>query len=126
MYFQGHLATAKPLDGCSEIKPPRHFPVNDTAGLGNTWIALIKRENCDFDLKVLNAQRAGFQAAIVFNNESGELLPMGSSFGKCDHYYVTILLGNSVYVTFLFLFYLFCFSWKGCQDSVCVHQPTQR
>ena len=35
--------------------------------------------NCTFDLKVYNAQRAGFAAAIVYNYDSDILLTMSSS-----------------------------------------------
>jgi hypothetical protein len=48
------------------------------------WIALVQRTpsifgNCSFDLKVFNAQRAGFAAVIIFNSESDNLIKMSSS-----------------------------------------------
>lgn len=50
------------------------------------WIALIMRTpsvygNCSFDLKVYNAQRAGFSAVIIYNSESNNLIKMSSSGG---------------------------------------------
>ena len=70
------------MDACSHVAPPKHYPFNKTGGLGNKWIALIKRGNCDFDLKVLNAQYAGFIAVVVYNNESGSAIgPMNG--GHC-------------------------------------------
>lgn len=48
------------------------------------WIALVLRTpsatgNCSFDLKVYNAQKAGFAAVIVYNSESDNLIKMSSS-----------------------------------------------
>lgn len=41
--------------------------------------ALIKRgSNCDFDIKVWNAQMAGFKAVIIYNDVDNELVRMGS------------------------------------------------
>lgn len=52
------------------------------------WIVLIKRTptvfgNCSFDLKVHNAQIAGYKAVIIYNSESDNLIKMSSS-GKYD------------------------------------------
>ena len=33
------------------------------------WIAVVQRGGCPFDTKVLNMQRAGFKAALIFNNQ---------------------------------------------------------
>ena len=48
------------------------------------WIALVQRTpsiygNCSFDLKVYNAQEAGFKAVIIYNSESDNLIKMSSS-----------------------------------------------
>ncbi len=49
-----------------------------------SWIAIIQRtpgsrSNCTFDLKVHNAQQAGFSAVIIYNVDSNNLIKMSSS-----------------------------------------------
>ncbi|XP_037679918.1 E3 ubiquitin-protein ligase ZNRF4 [Choloepus didactylus] len=68
--LRGYLMEAKPPNACQPIEGPR---------LGNGSlgaIALIRRYDCTFDLKVLHAQRAGFEAAIVHNVRSDDLVRM--------------------------------------------------
>lgn len=60
---------AEPLQACSDIKTPP----NDTRYEGNNWIVLIARFNCSFEDKIRNAQKAGYDAAIVHNVGSNEL-----------------------------------------------------
>ncbi|KAJ3138452.1 hypothetical protein HK101_003744, partial [Irineochytrium annulatum] len=43
------------------------------------WFALVPRGNCPFDVKVLNAQLAGFAGAIIYNNGSAYLPAPDSS-----------------------------------------------
>ncbi|XP_076975649.1 E3 ubiquitin-protein ligase ZNRF4 [Tamandua tetradactyla] len=69
--LRGYLQEAKPPNACQPIESPR-LP---NASLGA--IALIRRYDCTFDLKVLHAQRAGFGAAIVHNVRSDHLVRMG-------------------------------------------------
>uniref|UniRef100_A0A8C4N080 E3 ubiquitin-protein ligase ZNRF4 n=1 Tax=Equus asinus asinus TaxID=83772 RepID=A0A8C4N080_EQUAS len=65
---RGYLMEAKPANACHPIEgPPR--PGNGSLGA----IVLIRRYDCTFDLKVLHAQRAGFEAAIVHNAASQDL-----------------------------------------------------
>lgn len=52
---------ADPEDGCSKIKSP---PIS------GDWFALIKRGNCNFDVKVRNAQNSNYTLAIIFNVNS--------------------------------------------------------
>ncbi|XP_025223007.1 E3 ubiquitin-protein ligase ZNRF4 [Theropithecus gelada] len=68
--IRGYLMEVKPANACHPVEAPR---------LGNRSlgaIALIRRYDCTFDLKVLNAQRAGFEAAIVHNVHSDDLVSM--------------------------------------------------
>ncbi|XP_037360139.1 E3 ubiquitin-protein ligase ZNRF4 [Talpa occidentalis] len=67
---RGYLMEAKPANACHPIEGPR--PGNGSLGA----IVLIRRYDCTFDLKVLNAQRAGFEAAIVHNVRSDDLVRM--------------------------------------------------
>lgn len=54
-------------DGCGSL--------NVTSN--STTAVLLIRGNCDFDIKALNAQSAGFGAAIIFDNVKEGLFEMG-------------------------------------------------
>ena len=86
---------ANPIDGCKSIEPPPNVSFVDP----NEWIALIKRtpgiyNNCSFDVKVHNAQNAGFKAVIVYNSDSDTLITMSSS-GKFSIKIPSIFVGFS-------------------------------
>jgi E3 ubiquitin-protein ligase RNF13 len=78
--FFGFIVHANPKGACTPIEPP---PKNVSYVEPNQWIALILRTpgvaNCSFDLKVYNAERAGYSAVIVYNSESDMLIRMSPS-----------------------------------------------
>lgn len=59
--FQGYILAADPEDGCSKIESPPQ---------SGSWFALIRRGNCNFDVKVRNAQNSNYTLAIIFNVNS--------------------------------------------------------
>ncbi len=62
--------TSAPTEGCNTF--------TNTAAM-NGKIALIRRANCNFTVKVKNAQLAGAVGVIMMNNIDGEPIPMGGS-----------------------------------------------
>ncbi|KAF5735379.1 receptor y region transmembrane domain- and RING domain-containing protein 2 [Tripterygium wilfordii] len=78
----GVLHLAEPLDACLEL-------TNKVERVPNTSLpfVLIVRGGCSFEDKVRKAQKAGFKAAIVYNNEDdGVLVSMaGNSAGVKIH-----------------------------------------
>lgn len=65
----GILYVAEPLDACS----PLTNAVEKVEGASSPFV-LIVRGGCGFEDKVRNAQKAGFAAAIVYDNEDGGVL----------------------------------------------------
>lgn len=70
--LKGFLIGARPENACMPIDPPPGDNKTDA------FIALIRRFDCDFDVKVLHAQRAGYKAAIIHNVGANDLISMGS------------------------------------------------
>jgi len=64
-----------PEDGCDPTdftSPPKHRErVN--------WIAVMSRSKCNFEKKVRNAAEHNYSAAIVYNDHSDKIFPMGGS-----------------------------------------------
>lgn len=78
----GKLHVAEPLDACSPLTNKVNFVGDVTA----SPFALIIRGGCSFEDKVRRAQTAGFKAAIVYDNEDGDLVAMaGTSAGIKIH-----------------------------------------
>lgn len=65
--FKGNIVSAFPEDACSKIDPPESNSKNDK------WFALILRGNCNFDVKVRNAQNSNFSLAIVYDISSNNV-----------------------------------------------------
>ncbi|XP_074273319.1 receptor homology region, transmembrane domain- and RING domain-containing protein 2-like [Silene latifolia] len=78
----GKLYIAEPLDACSPLTN-----IVDHGGNYSAPFALIIRGGCGFEDKVRKAQKAGFEAAIIYDNEDdGILIAMaGNSAGIRIH-----------------------------------------
>lgn len=73
----GKLYIAEPIDGCSQLRNR----VEDVVGNCSSPIALIVRGGCSFEDKIRRAQNAGFEAAIIYDNEDvGSLVASNSLF----------------------------------------------
>jgi subtilisin family serine protease len=69
--ISGQVVIADPINGCDAPF------VNATAIAGN--VAVLRRGDCDFEVKALNAQQAGAIAVIVVNNVPGAPIVMSGS-----------------------------------------------
>ncbi|XP_018547107.1 E3 ubiquitin-protein ligase RNF167 [Lates calcarifer] len=76
--LMGILVVSRPLNGCTAIDPPPPLPPSYDANTTKI-IVLIRRYDCNFDIKVLHAQQAGYNAAIIHNMYSDTLLNMNYS-----------------------------------------------
>ena len=70
--IQAFDGSANPSEACNAL-------VNGAEVAGN--IALLDRGNCNFTVKVKNAQNAGARAVIVVNNQAGGPIDMGGTDG---------------------------------------------
>ncbi|XP_061382674.1 E3 ubiquitin-protein ligase RNF13 isoform X1 [Danaus plexippus] len=71
--LRGYLVAGEPRDGCSALEKP---PLDEN--FTGKWVVLIARYNCSFEVKIRNAQEAGFDCAIVHNVNSSELETMSA------------------------------------------------
>ncbi|XP_028278088.1 E3 ubiquitin-protein ligase RNF167 [Parambassis ranga] len=76
--LMGLLVASHPLNGCAPIDPPPSLPPSFNANT-TKFVVLIRRYDCNFDIKVLHAQQAGYDAAIVHNMHADTLLNMNYS-----------------------------------------------
>ncbi|KAM3960155.1 godzilla E3 ubiquitin protein ligase [Aphomia sociella] len=72
--LRGYLIAGDPPDGCGNLTKPPSLP---DSFVGN-WIVLVARYNCNFEVKVRNAQAAGYDLAIVHNVNSTDLETMSA------------------------------------------------
>lgn len=77
--IQGYVQVANPSSACTPIEEPP-FPTNSSY----LWFVLIERNPCSFEIKVRNAQKAGYQAAIVYNVGPPSNSNNGASFSVLD------------------------------------------
>ncbi|XP_063003227.1 E3 ubiquitin-protein ligase RNF167-like [Elgaria multicarinata webbii] len=71
MGLTGYLVEAVPMNACLPIEAP---PASNRTP--PSFIVLIRRYDCSFDVKISHAQQAGFQAAIIHNVYSDLLVSM--------------------------------------------------
>lgn len=93
----GKFASADPPDGCGpSIQPSPAF----------SCFALIRRGNCNFAHKALNAQKAGFQAAVIYNDQNDDLIAMsgGPSSYLVNIPAVFIGLTDGIFINHTFLY----------------------
>ncbi|XP_063147140.1 E3 ubiquitin-protein ligase ZNRF4 [Candoia aspera] len=69
--LKGYLVETVPANACHPIKA---VPASNRTPSG--FIALIRRYDCPFSLKVFHAQEAGYRAAVIYNLYSDLLVSM--------------------------------------------------
>lgn len=72
---RGIFFMAEPSDACSLLTNKLAPKSDDT----KSSMVLIIRGGCSFDAKVRRAQAAGFEAAIIYDNEYGDLIAMAGN-----------------------------------------------
>ncbi|XP_022160265.1 E3 ubiquitin-protein ligase RNF13 isoform X1 [Myzus persicae] len=83
--IKGYILRSKPEDGCTKIESPPK---------SGSFFALIKRGNCNFDVKVRNAQNSNYTLAIIFNVNSSLILPMNGK-NTSDIVIPSVFVGDS-------------------------------
>ncbi len=90
--LEGMLVVASPIEACQPIQRPPQ-PKNTSEFI--SYFALIKRGDCTFNEKVLNAQKMMYGGAIVFNVGSDELLDMGGDKDAHEVVIPSVFVGAS-------------------------------
>lgn len=70
---------ASDVYGCGHMDGPPSTSDQDAR-----FVVLMARNNCTFFEKVMNAEKAGFAAAIVYNFESDDLVEMSGDSGSTE------------------------------------------
>ncbi|XP_059486106.1 E3 ubiquitin-protein ligase RNF13 isoform X2 [Neocloeon triangulifer] len=86
--LKGLLVYSNPPSGCPNLEQPPN--VTNYTG---QWIALIRRYDCNFEDKIRNAQRAGYDAVIVHNVNSSDLEIMSANY-SADIYIPSVFVGE--------------------------------
>ncbi|KAK4472401.1 hypothetical protein MN116_003658 [Schistosoma mekongi] len=69
----GRIHASHPINGCVD-----RIPLPENASESTLpYISLIKRGNCSFSRKTISAEKSGYIAAIIFNDEDDSTFPMG-------------------------------------------------
>ena len=92
----GVLYLAEPIDACSDLT--NQFEKGSNC---SSPFVLIIRGGCSFEDKVRRAQKAGYKAAIIYDNEEGILVASKTfSYMKNDFYPVLSCL---ILLTWIFI-----------------------
>lgn len=97
----GYLVQADPAEACSPIVPPPDMGYK----VKRDFISVIRRSrrddssswstNCTFDQKVLFAQQAGYQAAVIYNVGSERIFRMDGGAQSASVMIPSVLVGAS-------------------------------
>ncbi|XP_013783906.1 E3 ubiquitin-protein ligase RNF13-like isoform X1 [Limulus polyphemus] len=71
--IEGMIVTANPIDACDSIWSP---PYSSNSSL--KWFVLIERSTCSMRQQVLMAQKAGYDAAVIYNKGINSLQQVNS------------------------------------------------
>uniref|UniRef100_A0A8C3SRB4 RING-type E3 ubiquitin transferase n=1 Tax=Chelydra serpentina TaxID=8475 RepID=A0A8C3SRB4_CHESE len=93
--LMGYLMEATPANACDPIEGP---PASSNSS--EVFIALIRRSDCPFGVKVLHAQQAGYRAAIVHNVNAEHLVNMVTDDKEIRHQIAiqSVFTGESAYM----------------------------
>lgn len=91
---RGMLVKSDPEDGCKNVAPPP----NNVDNRLDQWVLIVPRytdtRNCSFEEKVRAGQQAGYDAVIVYNINSNQLVPM-SARNETGIYIPSVFVGSS-------------------------------
>lgn len=98
--WQGYASRVQPFSAC--VVPEGPPKLKNYTG---AWIGIVRRNDCPFDEKVLNAQIAGYDAVIVHNIGSNDLCKISPCFQIFIQFYCNSLL--QLLISVIFFFYLY-------------------